>query len=84
MSTMCVCLSESRISTKNGRTWNNAVQVANCRSWTVNMTQNWSISWMAKVYTRVSGSPSEGRKYASFTQGNRGYLYMICAYLQQF
>ena len=45
---MCVCLSKSRMSTENCRTWNNAVQVANCRSWTVNMTQDWTISWMAK------------------------------------
>ena len=43
MSTMCAYQRA-----ENYRTWNNAVQVANCRSWTVNMTQDWSISWMAK------------------------------------
>ena len=60
------------MSTKNCRTWNNAVQVANCRSLTVKLTQDWSISWMAMCmpysncsFARVSESPSEGRNYAS-------------------
>ena len=60
----CVPIREQN-STKNCRTWNNAVQVVNCRSWTVNMTQDWSISWMAKcmpysiVLLPVFVSPNE-------------------------
>ena len=43
----CVPIREQN-STENYKTWNNAVQVATCRSWAVKVTQDWSISWMAK------------------------------------
>ena len=60
----CVPIREQN-STENYRTWNNAVQVATCRSWAVNVTQDWSISWMAKripysiVLLPVSVPPNE-------------------------